>query len=202
MDLEPLACALVELGYRVAVVEYRPCWDGGAWPTAVHDCRDSLRALASQGEHWEDAVLVGHSAGAHLLLSAVAGSGAASMLLLAPVAELERAAALDVGKGAVAGFLAAHLASGGGIADATPRITARDVESVTVVAAGCDQAVPAELTDHQQLWLESQGVPARLVQVAGARHMHLVNPDRPAHRTVLRELAELASRIPAPGGRR
>ncbi|MFS0696658.1 alpha/beta hydrolase fold domain-containing protein [Streptomyces nitrosporeus] len=191
-DLEPLACALVTRGYRVAVVEYRPCWDQGAWPAAAEDCRDALAALAGHDARWRDAVLVGHSAGAHLLLSALAGSGAgARVLLLAPVAVPAEAARLGLGQGAAEGFLAAHLKAGGRYEDATPRLAPGDVEAASLVVAGSDQAVPAALTDHQYGWLADQGVPTRPVRVADARHMHLVNPERPAYGTVLRELDRL-----------
>ncbi|MCX4527008.1 alpha/beta hydrolase [Streptomyces sp. NBC_01551] len=189
-DLEPLACALAAAGHRVAVPEYRPGWDGGQWPGAAEDCTAALRLLAQRDPRWLGATLVGHSAGAHLLLSAVAGTGAgARLVLLAPVADLVEAARLGVGDGAVDTFLAAHLLGGGSHTDATPRLGPGDAASVTVVVAEEDQAVPAALSAHQLDTWTAQGLPVTEVRLAGARHMHLVNPRRPAWETVLRLLA-------------
>ncbi|GAA2219411.1 MULTISPECIES: alpha/beta hydrolase fold domain-containing protein [Streptomyces] len=186
-DLEPLAFALAELGHRVAVLEYRPSWDGGAWPGAAEDCRAALHLLGQKDGTWDGAVLVGHSAGAHLLLAALQGQArGARVVLLAPVTDLAEAARLGVGEGAVDVFLAAHLATGGTHREATPVLAPADAASVTVVSALEDQAVPAELTRHQLDHWPQDGPRLTTVSVPGARHMHLVNPQRPACRTVLK----------------
>jgi acetyl esterase/lipase len=185
-DLEPLACALVGRGHRVAVVEYRPSWDGGAWPAAADDCRAALRTLEEQDAAWAGATLVGHSAGGHLLLASIAGTArGARVVLLAPVTDLAEAARLGVGGAAVADFLAAHLAAGGSHEQATPEPDPADLRSLTVVVAEQDQAVPHELTDHQLAVWSKRGLPATSVTVPDARHMHLVNPERPACSTVV-----------------
>ncbi|MFD8805367.1 alpha/beta hydrolase fold domain-containing protein [Streptomyces sp. NPDC059597] len=185
-DLEPLACALVGRGHRVAVLEYRPTWNGGAWPGAADDCRAALRALEQHDARWAGATLVGHSAGGHLLLAAVAGTArAATAVLLAPVTDLAEAARLAVGGGAVEEFLAAHLAAGGTYEQATPEPDPADLRSLTVVAAEHDQAIPARLTEHQLARWSERGLAVTSVTAAAARHMHLVNPERPACRTVV-----------------
>ncbi|MFG2428698.1 alpha/beta hydrolase [Streptomyces sp. NPDC048590] len=185
-DLEPLACALVAHGHRVAVVEYRPSWDGGAWPAAADDCRAALGALTRSDEGWAGATLVGHSAGAHLLLAAVAGEHrGAAVVLLAPVTDLAEAARLGVGDGAVDDFLAAHLAAGGSHEQASPAPAPADIVRLTVVTAGQDQAVPAGLTEHQLARWNAQGLAVTSLTAPDARHMHLVNPERPACRTVV-----------------
>ncbi|KPI00278.1 hypothetical protein OK074_5886 [Actinobacteria bacterium OK074] len=180
-DLEPLACALVERGHRVAVVEYRPSWDGGAWPAAADDCRDALHALGRRDGAWDGATLVGHSAGAHLLLCALTGTGRrAAVVLLAPVTDLAEAARSGVGGSAVDDFLTGHLAAGGTPEQASPEPEPADVASLVVVEAEHDQAVPRKLTEHQISEWCARGLPVTSVTVAGARHMHLVNPRRPA----------------------
>ncbi|WP_433386933.1 alpha/beta hydrolase [Micromonospora sp. KLBMP9576] len=178
-DLEPLAVELVRRGCRIAVVEYRPTWDGGMWPAAVHDCVAALEALAAPDGTWRDAVVAGHSAGGHLAMAAVAGRGEGRrMVLLAPVVHLDRAATLGVGDGAVEHFLAGHLAGGGSSTAAVPVVTRADVAALTVIEAGCDQAVPAELMEHQLNRWRRDGLDPVHHRVPGARHMHLVNPDR------------------------
>lgn len=174
-DLEPAAAALARLGRPVAVIEYRPLWDGGAWPAAAEDCRAALRAL---GPSWAGAVLAGHSAGAHLACSAAYGR---DLLMLAPVVDLALAMTLGVGGVAVASFL-----SGADPAAATPA----PGPAVTVVTAGCDQAVPAALT-AAQLTSWRNGRVVTHVEVEKARHMHLVNPERPAFRAVVNALERL-----------
>ncbi|MDK1343309.1 alpha/beta hydrolase fold domain-containing protein [Streptomyces sp. 378] len=185
-DLEPLAFALAELGHRVAVLEYRPSWDGGAWPGAAEDCRAALHLLGQKDSTWDGAVLVGHSAGAHLLLAALQEQArGARVVLLAPVTDLAEAARLGVGEGAVEVFLAEHRAAGGTHREATPVLAPADAASVTVVSAQEDQAVPVELTRHQLDHWPQDGPRLTTVSVPGARHMHLVNPQRPACRTVM-----------------
>ncbi|MFF9393451.1 alpha/beta hydrolase [Streptomyces griseoluteus] len=180
-DLEPLACALVARGHRVAVVEYRPTWDGGAWPAAADDCRTALAALEQSDASWAGATLVGHSAGCHLLLASISGTDrAADVVLLAPVADLAEASRLRVGDGAVDEFLAVHLAAGGRPEQATPEPSPADLASLTVVSAEHDQAVPTELTELQVAGWAGRGLPVTSVQAPDARHMHLVNPERPA----------------------
>ncbi|MGW0410999.1 alpha/beta hydrolase [Streptomyces collinus] len=196
-DLEPLACALVARGHRVAVVEYRPAWDGGAWPAAADDCRAALAALEESDASWAGATLVGHSAGCHLLLASIAGTGrAVDAVLLAPVVDLAEAARLGVGGGAVDVFLGTHLAAGGSHEQATPVPHPADLASLTVVSAEHDQAVPADLTGLQVDGWVGRGLPVTSLRAPGARHMHLVNPERPACGSVVLPLLAGHASIP------
>ncbi|AEV87112.1 putative arylformamidase [Actinoplanes sp. SE50] len=179
LDLEPLACALVARGCGVAVLEYRPVWDGGAFPASVQDCVAAMAALEGSDERWRDAVVTGHSAGGHLALSALAGrAGKRRVVLLAPVTDLESAAELEVGDGAIGHFLAKHHAVGGRTVEAVPVIGSADVTELVVVQAENDQAVPSALMDRQVARWRHDGLPVTHHLVAGARHMHLVNPQR------------------------
>ncbi|WP_369173396.1 alpha/beta hydrolase [Streptomyces sp. R28] len=179
-DLEPLAIALVRRHRAVAVVEYRPVWDGGSWPGAAEDGALALEALSAQDPAWNEAVLAGHSAGAHLAMAAVTGRAAGrELVLLAPVVHLEHAASLGVGVGAVGHFTGAHLAAGGTLAEATPRPDRADVAGLSVVRAGSDQTVPDALTDVQLGGWRADGLAPEEHVVPEARHMHLVNPERP-----------------------
>ncbi len=189
-DHEPLAAALVARGCAVAAVEYRPTWDGGQWPAAAEDAAGAWQRLTDTDPLWQDATVVGHSAGAHLALAALAGRGAGRhAVLLAPVVDMVHAAELGVGDGAVGYFLAEHLASGGTAGYATPRPSRADLASLTVITADCDQAVPAELTRRQLAEWAAAGLAPDHRPVPGARHMHLVNPERGGCTTVLERLA-------------
>lgn len=189
-DLEPLAVALVHRGCATAAVEYRPAWDGGQWPAAAEDAAEALARLDAAGAPWQDATLVGHSAGAHLALAAVAGRGEGRRaVLLAPVVELAQAVATGTGGPAVGHFLAGHLAAGGTAGEATPRPSRTDLASLTVVEAACDQAVPTDLTKYQIEQWRGGGLAVDHRTVPGARHMHLVNPERDGCAGVLALLA-------------
>ncbi|GAA2234152.1 MULTISPECIES: alpha/beta hydrolase [Kitasatospora] len=193
-DLRPLATALVGRGRAVAAVEYRPLWDGGAWPGAVQDALAADVALRALDPAWADALLVGHSAGAQLALGMAAGHAERRrLLLLAPVADLVAASELGVGAGAVEQYLADHLAAGGTAGQATPAPDPRDLAGLDVVSAAEDQAVPAELTHRQLDRWRSAGLPLRHTEVPGARHMHLVNPQRPGCAVVLDLMSALGT---------
>ncbi|MEU7058743.1 alpha/beta hydrolase [Streptomyces sp. NPDC046197] len=192
-DLEPLAVALVRRNRAVAVVEYRPVWDGGAWPGAAEDGVAALDALSALDPAWDEAVLAGHSAGAHLAMAAVAGRGAGRRLVLpAPVVDLARAEALGVGGGAVGHFAGPHLRAGGTLEGATPRPDRTDVARLVVVRAADDQAVPDALTDAQLDQWCADGLEPEHRSVPDARHMHLVNPERPGCAVTLELLTESA----------
>jgi acetyl esterase/lipase len=189
-DCAPLAVSLARRGCRVAVVEYRPVWDGGAWPGPARDAQRALDALFAQDAAWADAWFVGHSVGAHVLLCGLAGrAGRHRVLLLAPVVDMALALSAGIGDGAAANLTAAHVRAGGRPDDATPRVGPADVAVLDVLAAGDDQAVPVGIVAaHVEMWTAT-GLPVRYRVVSEARHMHLMNPDRPAGATVLEMLA-------------
>ena len=68
----PLANALADAGYVVALPEYRRVGGAGGWPTTADDVEAALAAtpdlLAGIGVPTATTTLVGHSAGGHLVL--------------------------------------------------------------------------------------------------------------------------------------
>lgn len=70
----PMATALAQMGHPVWSVEYRRTGDaGGGWPGSFYDIKLALQQVNSLIEHGiktEQPILMGHSAGGHLVLLA------------------------------------------------------------------------------------------------------------------------------------
>ncbi|MEU6073688.1 alpha/beta hydrolase [Micromonospora sp. NPDC047074] len=189
-DLEPLAVAMARRGCQVAVVEYRPAWDGGTWPGVAEDATAALDTLVHDDKEWANGRFVAHSAGAHVLLSGLAGrAGGHRAVLLAPVVDVALAAARGLGDGAAVALTVAHVRKGGAIGDATPRLSPADVSMLDVVVVVEDQVVPLDVVTTQVAAWTAAGLPVQVREMAGAGHMHLVNPQRPAGAEIVASLA-------------
>ncbi|MDQ1663115.1 MAG: hypothetical protein QOJ68_3095 [Blastococcus sp.] len=108
MHLQPMAAALAAAGWSTLLPEYRR--RPGHPDDTVADVQAALRAalhpdVAASGDG--RIVLVGHSAGGHLVLQAAAGLGeeVAGVVALAPVADLVLAQDLGLDGDAVLAFL-------------------------------------------------------------------------------------------------
>ncbi|MEV4097158.1 alpha/beta hydrolase [Streptosporangium saharense] len=173
LHLRPMANALREAGWNVAVVEYRR--EPGRPDAAVEDVRAALAALGP-------VVVAGHSAGGHLAL--LASPQEAAVLALAPVADLGLAHRLDLDEGAVADFL-------GGPPDGRPdldpvRLRPR-AGRVTIVHGTEDGWVPVEVSEAYVA--AHPGV--SLVRLPGAGHFVVIDPESDVWSIVLRELTAL-----------
>lgn len=205
----PLAADLAARGWPVACPEYRRTGGGGGWPATFLDVAAALDAVpglvadAAPGRVAPGpAYYAGHSAGGHLALWAAlrhrlpAGApGAAGrppavrgILALAPVCELAEAYRrhLDLG--------AAGLLIGGGPGELPDRYAAADpaalpapeVPTVLVHGPG-DGRVPIALSRD---YARTHGVP--LVEVDGADHFAVVDPESAAWPAVVAALDRLA----------
>ncbi|MGD8200385.1 alpha/beta hydrolase family protein [Ornithinimicrobium sp. W1679] len=179
--LRPLAHALAEQGYAVALPEYvRSGMPGGGWPGTSADLLTALAAVRAQHDPGVPVVLVGHSAGGHLavwLLHQPAARGVSGAVSLAGVLDLRLAAALDLDDGAVQDLL------GGGpeqvpgrYAVADPASLGRTPYPVVVVHGEDDAQVPTEVSLS---WWAAAGTEGRddLVELPGVDHFALVDPE-------------------------
>jgi len=180
-----LCAALVGAGFAVINIEYRRVGeDGGGWPGTVEDVRAAVafardRALfcGGRGEH---AIVLGHSAGGHLALCMAAEmADLRGVAALGPVANPRRALELGLGAGAAAEFF-------GGSPEEFPERYAmgRPLCPTVLIHGTADEVVPVEI---------SRGYAgARVIEIAGADHFDVIDPQSPLFSCVLTELRQLS----------
>lgn len=188
----PLANALVERGFVVALPEYRR--GRSAWPTTVQDLQAALAALPGLLDGLAvpttGLTLAGHSAGGHLVLwLANEGYDVRRVVGLAPVADLRYAARTGMGDDAAPDFL-------GGTPDSIPevydaadpatRLEDRPATEVVVVHGDADEAVDVEssrLLVERHPWIDYRELP-------GVDHLALIDPLSAAWPAVLDAVSE------------
>jgi len=201
--LGPMASALAAAGYVVAVPEYRRAGMAEeGWTGPFSDIAAALDRVAAIAEpHGADTSRVtwaGHSAGGHLVLWAAARPGlpdgpawrwspgpcpATHVVSLAGCSSLRLCAEWNLGAGAV------RLLMGGGPDEVPERYAVADPAAlpappvpVTLVHGADDDTVPLRM---------SQAFTAgRLVEIPGAGHYDLIDPQSQAWPQVLAVLAE------------
>lgn len=186
----PQATALAEAGYVVAVPEYRRTGqEGGGWPGTFDDVAAALEALPALLAPYTPgpAILLGHSAGAHLALWAATWPGAPvrAVVSLAGCADLTMCARLNLDEGATELLL-------GGSPDAVPdRYASADpallpplTVPVILLHGTADDRVPIDVS---RSYASRTG--AALRELPGAGHFALIDPLSPVWPQVLEALA-------------
>lgn len=148
------ANGFVELGYAVAVIEYRRTGGDGGWPQTGEDVAAAVRAVLADDELPSPCILVGHSAGGHLALWCAATAAdhdlqVDGVLALAPVANLKTADSLDLDDGATRALL-------GGRASEVPEVYAAADPTklpspacrVIICHGDADEVVPVDLSRY------------------------------------------------------
>jgi len=187
-SLWPAVTALAKMAGCVGSVEYRTADAGGRWPACRDDVVAAVRAVWAAGADPRSTVLVGHSAGGHLALAA-AGQLAepVAVVALAAVSDLVAASRDQLGDDAVE-VLLGPAPDEDALLAASPWHQPPPAGRIELVHGDADQAVPVaysrRLAEH---WAATADV--RLTEVPDARHMHLVNPDRPAWPVVAARIA-------------
>lgn len=212
--LGPLSDALARLGYAVWNVDYRTAGtDGGGWPGTFEDigsCIDHLATLPPD-RHLDLArvVTVGHSAGGHLALWAVARGRVPPPLGGRPLVRTQGAvsfagipdlvaAATAPGGGNVAALRAAVVdLLGGGpdvVADryaaASPRALVPLGVPQLLVHGSRDDRVPVEQARAYAEAAAAAGDPVRLVEVPTGDHGDITRDDRSAWPDVMSWLGD------------
>jgi acetyl esterase/lipase len=200
--LGPMASALAAAGYVVAVPEYRRAgmaeegWTGTFSDIAA--ALDQVGAIAAaHGADTSRVTWAGHSAGGHLVLWAAARPGlpagsawrgslgpspATHVVALAGCSSLRLCAEWNLGAGAV------RLLMGGGPGDVPERYAVADPAAlpappipVTLIHGADDDTVPVRMS---QLFTAD-----RLVEIPGAGHFDLIDPQSRAWPSVFSALA-------------
>jgi acetyl esterase/lipase len=184
----PMAEAIAAAGWTVASVEYRRV---PGWPDAtLDDVGDALARLPAKiACHNGRVVLIGHSAGGHLVLwlaAARATRALAGVLALAPAADLQLASELNLGDGATIAFLGADPTTR---PDADPRRLASPDVPVAIVHGDEDDVVPLAVA---RSYVAAHPA-TRLVPIHGAGHFAPIDPLSPAWPVVLEELGRISA---------
>ncbi len=191
-QMSAVARDLSAAGYVVWNLEYRRIGaPGGGFPGSLEDAAsgiDHLAVLAGQFGQVDlrRVVAVGHSAGGHLALWAagrpnglVSLAGAAG---LAPLADLENADELGLGRNSVTEFLDAD----GGekrrrLREASPRHRLPAGVRQLILHGDDDEAVPVDLSRRYAAAAEAAGDDVDYVELVGGDHMAFLDPASVAH---------------------
>jgi acetyl esterase/lipase len=182
-----MSAALAEAGWSVLTLEYRRM--PGQPRATLADMDTALETLPGLVEpHNGKLLLVGHSAGGHLVLWAAATlvmPALCGVVALAPAANLALAHELKLGGGAVKSFL-------GSAPELHPAVDPMQLPApfaaVTIVQGLDDEVVPAAVArSYCAAFPET-----RLVAVPGAGHFSLIDPQQAAWSSVLEALSELS----------
>ncbi|WP_431772137.1 alpha/beta hydrolase family protein [Streptomyces cucumeris] len=190
----------------------------GRWPETFDDIAavmDAVPRLVGESGHAGRVdtgrlVLAGHSAGGHAALWAAARHrlppGAPwrlsapprvhGVVALAPIADLTTARALHVCSDAVDQLLGTGDEGAARLPCADPAALLPTGVRTTVVQGGTDVDVPPQVADSFAVAAAAAGQPVRTVRAAAAGHFPLIDPTAAAVRTVVAEIARIASGDP------
>lgn len=209
--VRPLCAAFADSGHLTVAVEYhRVGQRRGGWPGTLQDIADGLDALPGLTDGLvvaERTVLVGHSAGGHLALWAALRHrlrpgnpgyrsdrlSPAGVVSLAGVCDLDAAAALGLGDGAVESFL------GGGPAVRHSRYQVANPARLlpmgrpaVLVHGEEDDLVPLEISERFHDMAVAAGDDITLTRLAGVGHFDVIDPDSAAFPAVLDAIRSVA----------
>ena len=197
--------AVTRQGLATWSLEYRRIGNpGGGWPGTLDDVRTGAAHLekiaAERSLDLKRVVAMGHSAGGHLVLwlakqNAIALRG---IVALAPVADLRRAWELKLSDTVVADLL------GGSPQDLSDRY--RSASPIELVPLGVaqrvlhgtnDDVVPLEISRRYVAAAKKSRDDSKLIEVAGAGHFELIDPQSSAWLVVKEAVLELVNETPS-----
>jgi acetyl esterase/lipase len=188
----PQAQAFADVGHHVAVVEYRRTgMPGGGWPGTFSDVAAAVDAVLGDPALPDRCVLVGHSAGGHLVALAASRPEARSLagvVVLAGTVDLALVRDLGLSDGAAVRFMGDADDAAWWAADPAAHPA---VIPVVLIHGEADDTVPVEVAER---YLDRQGPAAghELIRLPGVGHDELIDPDEPAFAVVLDAVARLA----------
>ncbi len=188
-----LCAALTTAGFTTANIEYRRTGElGGGWPGTFEDVKQAINFVRTPRT-----IVIGHSAGGHLALfvrtprTIVIGHSAGGHLALWVAAEIPELTVV-IGLAPVATLhqsLSNHAARelmGGDPREFPDRYAYADPARPThvprvIIHGDADAIVPLALS-------RGYSAPARLIELPGAGHFDVIDPETAAFRTLLSEL--------------
>jgi len=210
---DPVAAALTDEGMTVASVEYRRLGGSGGWPATFDDIAaavDTLPVLVPPTTHdAQRVVLLGHSAGGHLVLWAAgrhhlpATSGwhlpeppaLQGIVALAPVADLAMADRFGLDDDAVAELLDGHLIERPErYAQCDPSTPLPPAARTVIVHGSEDRHVPIALSHRYVESVLAAGADVTLDVITGGEHFAVIEPGSAAWPRVLAALDAVLTR--------
>jgi acetyl esterase/lipase len=190
----PLAEALARDGFHAANLEYaRIGMPGGGWPGTGASLLARLESVHADTHLPDRVVVVGHSAGGHLVLWLASGDHApwvTGVLALAPAVDLAVVDRLGLSNHAARELLGATPDEAPEAwADADPA-RQRLTRPAVIVTGELDDVVPAEVVDSY-VASRAPDEPLRTAVARGADHFDVIDPDSSAYLLVLAEIEEL-----------
>ena len=183
----PMAEAISAAGWTVASAEYRRL--PGQPDKTLQDVSDALAQLPEKvARHNGNVVLVGHSAGGHLVLwlsTARRTPKLVGTLAIAPAADLRLAHELNLGDGATRAFLGTDPYMR---PDVDPRLLPSPQVPVTIVHGDRDVVVRLSVAESYAAAHPS----VRIVRLIGVGHFAPIDPLSAVWPTILEELSELS----------
>lgn len=200
-----LCAALTAKGFATANLEYRRVGnDGGGWPGTFADIRSAHSYLIQNARHHnldtQRIVVMGHSAGGQLALCLAAHESAVTRVVsLAGVVDLQRAYQLHLSNDAVVEFL-------GGTPtevpdhyrEANPMQLSMPGASQWLIHGSADDVVPPAFSRDYVDAKRHLGVKDKedvhLVEIHGAGHFDLIDPQSEAWELVEKSVLDLTGR--------
>lgn len=173
-----VAIALTRRGFATWNVEYRRVGGGGGYPATLDDVRAACVAVAARDEiDARRTIVLGHSAGGHLALWALAEGVACAAVSIAGIGDLGAAERAGLGDGAVAAFLGAVGRSQlDRYRDANP-IARLPFEKPSLHVHGTlDDRVPLAQARSFVRAAAAAGDDAQLLELRGADHLDVIDP--------------------------
>jgi acetyl esterase/lipase len=179
--LRPLAKALTEKKFRVALLEYRRVQ--GRPDDYLSDVLTAIQSLPE-----EEIILVGHSAGAHLALLAGREVSSCSLILaLSPVADLQQGIKENLGDGAIQLFLGEEK---GALERLNPISLSAAKTRIQIMHSEHD-FIPLEIAHRYFREKLDEGADIKFTLIPDADHFTLVDPRTSGLGTLLRALSEI-----------
>lgn len=209
----PQAQALADAGFHVAVGEYRRAgMPGGGVPGTLDDVTALVAAVAQDPDLPDPLVLIGHSAGGHLVTWAAnqpwaqrhphrsesAGSsdaaGLAGVVALAGCIDLRATARMRLGSDAALAFVGVTDLDDEAWQVADPMDSFPPRVPVRLVHGDADRIVPLDVTNDYLAAARLAGGDVGLDVVAGVGHYALIDPEHPAFARVVAAIRSLLPR--------
>lgn len=179
--LAPLAQEFADLGWSVALIEYRRI--SGNPDAALSDVISAIQEVRNLNRNL---ILIGHSAGGHLALLAATKLSVLGVIALAPVTDLVKAQELDLDRGAVSDFLG------------KPAVTRTDLDPIRqpalsvptmLIHGDLDIRVPGTFSRDYVAKAERTNV--KLIELDKVGHFELIDPRHKVFEIILKQVAQI-----------